>query len=291
MTKHIGIIGVGSMGGAIAEGLLSANHRVTIYNRTAHKTERFLALGARAATSAAEAIETTDAAILVLTDGSATRHLLSDTATYRSLRGRRVLNVAATTVDEIKEIDRLVASAGGRLAEVNVTVYAAEVREREGHYVWAGMPEDAAFWRTVLTAIGPKVYDVGALGNASKAEGAVWLGYMFQTIAAAYPVAAFRKMGLPMDVIESILRENPTLRVTGSETFVPEMISRQYGSNQFSIDNFAATAQMMCKFAEELDLPTGVFKSIHGLYARASALGYGAKDVTAVFEALMVPSA
>lgn len=65
---NISIIGTGSMGGAVALGLLAAGHRVTVYNRTREKAERLAPMGARVVGTAAEAIAVSDYSIVVLFD-------------------------------------------------------------------------------------------------------------------------------------------------------------------------------------------------------------------------------
>ena len=55
MTKmRLGYIGLGTMGGAMAENLIKAGYTLTVYNRTASKAERFIALGAQLAETPAE---------------------------------------------------------------------------------------------------------------------------------------------------------------------------------------------------------------------------------------------
>jgi 3-hydroxyisobutyrate dehydrogenase-like beta-hydroxyacid dehydrogenase len=52
--KRIAVIGLGNMGSALAEALLSKGHDVTVWNRTAYKTEPPVAAGAVVAESVAE---------------------------------------------------------------------------------------------------------------------------------------------------------------------------------------------------------------------------------------------
>jgi 3-hydroxyisobutyrate dehydrogenase len=271
----------------MANGLLSAGHEVTVFNRTAAKVAPLVERGAAAAQTAAEAIAASACTIVVLFDGTGTRELLLSEATRPALKGASLLNVAATSPDEIAELASDVAYAGGNLAEVNVTVYPDQVTERTGHFIVASDSEHAELWTRVLSDLGPKVHHVGALGNASKAELALWLSYMFQTVSVAYSVAAFGKLGLPMDVVLSALTENPTLTITGAEHLVPQMARRTYTSEMWSVDNFAASTPMIIDFAKGLGLPTRLFEEISDIYFKASALGHGGVDVAAIYETFM----
>ena len=64
MTLHahtkVAFIGTGIMGGSIAEHLISAGYDVTVYNRTAKKTENLASLGAHVADSIVDAVKDAD---------------------------------------------------------------------------------------------------------------------------------------------------------------------------------------------------------------------------------------
>ena len=78
------------------------------------------------------------------------------------------------------------------------------------------------------------MYFVGPVGNASKAEFALWLSYMFHAVAAAYSAAAFDKLGLPSEALLGALSDNPTLRIAAAESMLPQMATRTYRQDSFS---------------------------------------------------------
>lgn len=280
------VIGTGSMGTAIAEGLLSAGREVMVYNRTREKTAPLERLGAGVAESPAQALRSCESAILVLSDAAATREVLLEPTTAAALDGKRLLSVAHSSAAEITELARQVRRHGGRLAEVNVTVYPAAVRARAGHFNLGADEDDAEYWTPVLGALGQHVHVVGAVGKASLTEFALWLSYMFNPIAVAYVAAAFKALGLPDEALVSSLTENPTLRVAGAESYLAQMTSRAYQTDIFSVDNFTHSAALVMREAEELGLPTAPLVAIQELFLTASRSGHGSDDVAAVFEVL-----
>lgn len=282
----IGIMGTGSMGSAIAEGLLSAGRDVIVFNRTSSKTEALAKLGARVARSPEELIEASDLIVTVLADAAATRALLLTPEVKPALNGKMILNVAHTTVEEILELAQDLEKAGAVLSEVNVTVYPDPVRSRQGHFNVACAAEHKDVWISLLSDLGSHVHFVGPVGNASKAELALWLSYMFLPVAIAYSAAAFVKLDLPTDALISALSENPTLRIAGAESLVPQMIFRRYRKDSFSVDNFAYSVQIVKAEAEQLGLPTELMQLIEKMFKDASAIGCGASDVAAVYEAI-----
>jgi 3-hydroxyisobutyrate dehydrogenase len=68
MMGHVVIVGIGNMGSAIAERLLSRGHRVTVYNRTRDTCLPLEAKGARIADDLSNALTDSQVVISVLYD-------------------------------------------------------------------------------------------------------------------------------------------------------------------------------------------------------------------------------
>lgn len=283
---NISIIGTGNMGSAVALGLLAAGHCVTVYNRTREKAERLAPMGARVVGSAAEAIAVSEYSIVVLFDEKSTRSVLLADDTVEKIRGRALVSVAAMSPEEIIALSCDVAAAGGALSEAVICTYPDEVSARKSEFIVAAVPEHAAIWKEIFTHLGPKVYEVGAVGNASKAQMSLWLSYMFLTIATSYSVAAFDKLGMPIKVAQSVLADNPSVSIAGANDIIPEMAKRAYGKDRWSVDNMVLTIDQAIAFAARLNIDTTVMKAVRDVYAKASAMGYGASDITALYEAV-----
>ncbi|MGS2618739.1 NAD(P)-dependent oxidoreductase [Micromonospora sp. LZ34] len=70
MTE-IAVLGTGRMGAAIAQRLLDAGHRVTVWNRTAARTAPLRRAGARVAGSPSDAARDAEVVVTMLTDATA----------------------------------------------------------------------------------------------------------------------------------------------------------------------------------------------------------------------------
>lgn len=283
---NISIIGTGNMGTAVASGLIDAGHRITVYNRTRVKTRQLAERGAIVAESAAAAIRASEFTIVVLLDESSTRAVLLDDETRPALDGRAIISAAAMSPEEFVALSRDVAAAGGALSEVAIATYPEQVLARRSEFVLACAPGHSESWRKIFADLGPKVHDVGAVGNASKVQMAMWLSYMFMTIAMTYPVAALEKLGLPVNVAQSLLGGSPTLAIAGANDLIPQMSRRDYGTGSFSIDNMILSVDQAIGFAARLGLDPTVMRAIRDVYAKAASMGLGGRDVSAVYEAV-----
>jgi 3-hydroxyisobutyrate dehydrogenase len=282
----ISIIGTGNMGSAIALGLITAGHRVTVYNRTLEKANRLASRGAIVAVSAAAAIRASKYTIVVLLDEASTRAVLLAGETRNALRDRAVITAAAMSPEEITALATDVGAAGGSLSEVAVATYPAQVEARQSEFVLGCDPAHAQTWLAVFSDLGPKVHDVGAVGNAAKVQMSMWLSYLFMTIAMAYPVAAFERLGLPVAVAQSLLEGSPTLAIAGAGEMIPVMSRREYVGASWTIDNMILSMDQAIAFASQLGFDTVVMTAIRAVYAKAATMGLGDCDVAAVYEAI-----
>ena len=67
----IAILGTGRMGSAMAERLLDLGHHLTVWNRTAGKSQKLLTRGAQWADTPAQAVADSEVILSVLTDAQA----------------------------------------------------------------------------------------------------------------------------------------------------------------------------------------------------------------------------
>lgn len=279
----ISVIGIGNMGKAIALGLASSGHEVTAFNRTRSKAEALASNGVRIVDTAAEAIAASDYTIAILFDEQSTRSTLLNDQTRPALRGKALINGAAMSPEEAIALSGEVAEMGGRLSDFVVTTYPDKVEARQSQFLVAAHEEDRTAWQTIFSELG-EVLDVGVVGNASKAQMAGWLSYMFITIGIGYAVAGCEKQGLPIDALQAVLTRNPALAMPGADYIIPEMAQRKYGTSRWSVDNMAASIDYAMQFATGLGIDISVMRSIRDVYIKASERGFGRFDVSALYE-------
>src|SRR5260221_13954281 len=71
MARSVGFLGLGIMGRAMAQRLVDAGHRVTVWNRDATKAAELVAAGAKQAKTPREAAQGAEIVITIVTDSPA----------------------------------------------------------------------------------------------------------------------------------------------------------------------------------------------------------------------------
>ena len=94
------VIGLGSMGRALAGAFLAAGHPTTVWNRTPGKADELAAGGAVAAPDAAAAISASRLVVVCVVDSNAVHAVLEPVR--ESLRGRVLVNLTSTTPEQAR---------------------------------------------------------------------------------------------------------------------------------------------------------------------------------------------
>lgn len=274
------------MGSAVASALLSAGHEVTVFNRTTRRTHGLALKGAHVAETAAEAILSSPYSIVLLTDFTSAREVLLSDATRPALRSRALMSAVAMDVEEFDVLAAAVAGSGGRLSDSNILSYPDAVERRDAEFMMAACPEDAATWRRIFLDLGSKVHDVGAAGNASRAQAAFLFANMFVRLAVAYALAAFEKQKLPVEVLRYALTSNPAIALPYADGIVEGMLKRDYSGDDWSVDMTIRSLDQAIDLARRLDMDAGAMLEVRRLYAKASERGLGPKVANALYEVI-----
>jgi 3-hydroxyisobutyrate dehydrogenase len=287
MKMKVAVLGIGTMGAALAEALMTAGHEVIVYNRTRAKAAPLVALGATAAATAAEAIAAADASIVVLLDAQGVRELLLNDATRNVLQGKKLLNASTTQSEEIVQLAQEVAALGGTLAEVSIMIGPDELRGKEAQFMLGCSDVDAPFWEGILSNISTRIDRAGVVGAASNAETPILLTSVFGLIMAAYAAAVAIKLDIPKSISEHYI----PVSAPGVGHLLPNLLSRRYDQIFASVENYVLVSQAALNAAKSLGLPTTVLQAMQDLLAAAQSRALGQQDGSAVLEVLLNPNA
>ena len=208
MTKiRLGYIGLGTMGGAMAENLAKAGYRLTVYNRTASKAERFLEMGAHLAENPAEVArrseivfvnvsDTADVLEVVLgmngvIEGAHPGMIVVDHSTIKPAASREVYN-------RLKEVS---------VSALDAPVSGGDIGARNGtlSIMVGGDADTLEKVRPMLEVVGKKITHVGEAGAGQVAKAANQIMVAAQMVAEAELMLFAQKSGVDVSrVIEAI---------------------------------------------------------------------------------------
>ena len=208
MTKiRIGYIGLGTMGGAMAENLIRAGYSLIVYNRTVSKTEKLIALGTSLAETPAEVARKSEVIFVNVSDtpdvlevvlgkngvieGAHPGMILVDHSTIKATASRAIYDALKE-----KDVDALDAPvSGGDIGAKNGTL----------SIMVGGDAEALEKVMPILSVVGKSITHVGGPGAGQVAKAANQIMVAAQMVAEAELLIFAQRAGAdPQKVIAAI---------------------------------------------------------------------------------------
>lgn len=285
----VGVIGLGIMGGAMAEALLAAGHRVCGYDLAAAARQRLRRAGGEPlATSAAVACRA-DVVITSLASVAALEDVVDGIAQARRSARSSPLTVIETSTlpleDKARAMRRL-RRAG--IAMLDCPISGTAVRMKEGAWTIFASGSPSAFRRILplLEVFTSKVHHVGAFGNGTRMKFIANHLVAIYNVAVAESLTFARKMGLEPQQILDLFGPNPVvgngvLRLRGAL-----MAARRYLPATMKVEVWQKDMQVIGDMAKAVACPVPLFSACIPIYNAAMAQGLAAADTASVHEVL-----
>ncbi|SDP11820.1 3-hydroxyisobutyrate dehydrogenase [Klenkia soli] len=275
-VQSVAVLGLGMMGGAMAQRLVDAGLDVRVWNRSPEKAEPF---GDRAAASAAEAVEGADAVLTMLFDADSVRSVADDVLPAMT---PDAIWIQASTTGPVaaQEFADRAREAGVRFLDAPVLGTKAPAEQGKLTALLAGADADVEAIQPVLDAISVKQVRVGAPPQASalKIAANAWIATLTAGIGQSLTIA--ERLGVdPADLLSAVegsAVDTPYLQMKGKA-----VIGRDF-TPSFEVTGLLKDVRLA---AETPGVDPTLLDALASLYASAADAGHGDEDIAAVWHA------
>lgn len=205
--SRVGVIGLGTMGGAMAANLARAGFRLAAWNRTAGRSHELEALGVTVAATPAALASTADIVLVCVSDTPDVEAVLfgQDGLAAGAAAGTLVIDCSTIDPAASRRFAVRLADQGIRFVDAPVTGGSEGARNATLAILVGGAPADVERARPVLEAIGRTITHFGPVGagQAAKAVNQVIVAGTYLGVAEGLVLAL--KAGLdPQQVVEAL---------------------------------------------------------------------------------------
>lgn len=276
----VAVLGTGLMGAPMASCLLRAGYSLSVWNRTAAKTETLVAEGARAATNPADAVSNADVIITMLADGPTVESVLFDQGVASAL------SPGATVIDMSSIPPSSAQDHASRLSKLDVSHLDAPVSggtkgATEGTLaiMAGGTPESFAAMRPVLESMGrPTLIGPSGTGQLAKLANQAIVAITIGAVSEALLLASAGGAD-PAKVREALsggFADSPILKMHGQR-----MLERNFvpgGPVRMQVKDL----RTVIATAEDIDLDLPISKIVTELFENVLKNGFGESDHSAL---------
>jgi 3-hydroxyisobutyrate dehydrogenase-like beta-hydroxyacid dehydrogenase len=279
----IGFIGLGHMGTAMAANLVKAGHEVTVFNRSPGKSRALIDLGAREATSLAEACHGEAVITMLANDDAASDITLGGEGIIAHLRkGAIHLSMSTISVALSKRLTQAHAQAGQRYVAAPVFGRPDMAAAAKLFIVAAGDPAAVDSCKPLFDALGQKTSTIGvepSAANLVKLTANFLQAAVIEALGEA--IALIGKAGIDriayVNLLTSTIFTSPAYTIFGpliaAGTFEPAAFAAPLGFKDIRL----ALAE-----AETLRVPMPLASLLHDRFLRLFAQGGEKLDWSAI---------
>jgi 3-hydroxyisobutyrate dehydrogenase len=170
--QHIAFIGLGNMGAPMAHNLLRADYRLSVFDLSEAAVASLSAAGARAASSAADAVREADLVISMLPANHHVRELYLGSGAVLDAARAGTLLIDCSTIAADVAVEVAAAAEARGFAMLDAPVSGGTAGAAAGTLTFIVGGQDAALERArpVLAAMGKNIFHAGAAGAGQVAK-------------------------------------------------------------------------------------------------------------------------
>ncbi len=282
----IGFIGIGIMGGPMAENLLDAGYEVTVHNRTKVKAEPVLEAGAKWADTPAECARDQDIVITCVSDTPDVEQvLLGENGVIKTAReGLICIDTSTISPSRTQEMAQILDSNGVTLLDAPISGGEIGAIEAKLSIMVGGPKETFEKMKPVFDAVGRNIVYCGPSGYGQMTKLVNQVMVIHTTLSMAEGLALAHKMGLDLDT---------TLKVTtagagGSKSlqvFGPKVAKGDYKPG-FKVDLQMKDLKLVLEFADKIKQPLPGVALVKQLMMSLQAQGRGDDGTQALYDVI-----
>lgn len=285
---RVTVIGLGSMGSALAAALLDKGVETTVWNRSAGRAEALAARGARVAATPREAVEAADLVIACVLDYDALHGVLDPVA--GSLEGRQLVNLTSGSPEQARQMDVWARSHGAGYLDGAIMTTPPGVGSQEMMILYSGSAEVFEARRAVLAALGDPVHLGADPGTASLYDAAL-LGLMWATMTGWLHGTAV----VGADKVEATVFTPVAIRWLGAVAgfltrYAAQVDERRYPGDDATVDVQIVAIGHLIHAAQERGVDNALPELLKDTMLRARAAGHGSDSFGSLIEVLRSPA-
>ncbi len=286
MPQSVGFIGLGIMGQPMALNLVKAGFQVTVFNRTRSKAEPLERVGARVASTPADAAREAEVIMTIVSDTAAMEEVVAGkNGVLESIRAGAVLIDSSTISPAVsRKLAARVTAKGASMLDAPVTGSKHGAEKGELTFMIGGDRDVLNRALPVLKVLGKKHVYCGAqgLGLAAKLAMNAILATMVEIFCEGFVMAA--KAGVQPQTLLEIMQSS--LARSGIVDFKAPFIFRGDFTPYFPLKLMHKDLELVMEAAYAQDVPMPAASAVKEVYSAAKAQGKGDLDYAAVINFL-----
>jgi 3-hydroxyisobutyrate dehydrogenase-like beta-hydroxyacid dehydrogenase len=284
--QKVGFIGLGLMGGPMAENVARAGYPLTVFNRSAEKAGPLLELGAALADSPRGVAQNSEVVVTMLSNASAVRSVLEgeEGLVAGAPEGMVLIDMSTLSPAESRSNAAFLNAHG--IEMLDAPVYGSTGPAREGTLGIMVGGDEKLFesQRELLSVMGKNIFFMGGQGSGSTIKLCFNLMVAAQVTSLAEAMVLAMKAGLDLKQVGEVITSSG-INSGLIERKVENIVTGSYAP-AFPLKHMHKDLGLMVSTSIDLDASLPATGLTHQLYTAARASGFAEEDFSAIYKVL-----
>lgn len=289
MTEHrltVSMVGLGSMGSALANAIVRAGHDLTVWNRSDAKCQPLAEQGAAVASSVREAVSSSEVIVACVRGYDAANSLLRDEDVATALDDKIVIQLGNGVPTEVADAGAWFATRGVAYLDGSIMAFPDAVGSSDCQVLVSGEPVAFDRCRPLFDAIGGDIRFLGADPTASAVVNSSALAFVYVSAHAFLSAAAMcHASDAPIDLLAEVVGTFTSQMPALFGGYVDMIETGQYDSTTLRLASGAENLRAVADFGRQSGVDTGLFDEALETLDVAIAADRGV-NLAAIFEEL-----
>tara|TARA_X000001036_G_scaffold410293_1_gene422037 strand:+ start:45 stop:926 length:882 start_codon:yes stop_codon:yes gene_type:complete len=283
--KNISVIGLGSMGSALAETLLKSDFNISVWNRTLSKAEELENKGAKIYLSPNEAFKNSQFIIASLSNYEAWNNIIDSNQIDIDLSGKTIIQLTTGSIEEVSDLSDWVKKYNGDLLEGIISCFPSQIGTEDSLILLAGNNTSINNCKEIISILSPKYKNLGNNLIAPTVLSRAFLsGALGGLIGMMNGAVLCQKADISLNDFKEIYMDRSSIIENESKRIIDAIATKDTKSTEASISAWGHGQEALLSISKTLDSNLDFQLALNSLFKQAKKAGLEDHDLSAMFK-------
>nr|WP_295921739.1 NAD(P)-binding domain-containing protein [uncultured Dyadobacter sp.] len=291
VKERVTVIGLGSMGAALAGAFIANGFQVTVWNRNPAKAEPFVKKGAALAASIAAAIEASPVTVICVSDYKTTNNLIGNREVAIVLAGRTIVQLSTGTPSEARELEKWCRAHGAACLNGDILAWPKQIGTGEATISISGDEQKFGEHQATLNVLAGNINFLGSEAGASAALFSAVLAYLAGSwIGFCHGALICENEGFRTDEFGKLIHSISPMLASESEHMGRVIQNSEFSDPESTIQTTGLDLHLLVQLSKEAGISSALPVFAANIFQQAIDAGYGKEEHAAIIKVMRQPA-
>ena len=281
--KNISVIGLGSMGFALAKTLLKADFNISVWNRTSSKAQKLENKGANICSTPNEAFKNSQYIVASLSNYEAWNNIIDSNQIDMDLSGKTIIQLTTGSIEEVTALNDWVKKYNGDLLEGIISCFPSQIGTEESLILLAGSDNSINNCKDIISILSPEYKNLGSNLIAPTVLSRAFLsGALGGLIGMMNGAVLCQKADISLDDFKEIYMDRSSIIEQESKRIIDAIATEDTENTEASVSAWGHGQEALLAISKTLDSNIDFQLALNKLFKKTIEAGLKDHDLSAM---------